>query len=218
MTNLLGDRAVRPVEGYAKAKEPFLISLHFTAPHWPWEGPVDEAESKRIKSIMHRDGGTQRTYTAMVQSLDVNVGRVLRALDANGLASSTIVVFTSDDGGERFSNTWPFSGMKHELLEGGLRVPTIARWPGYIAAGSVSDQAMITMDWMPTLLAAAGTLPDAAYRSRNGRGRRPTSIPATSRPIATASSTRRRRRLRVAPPRSDHLLEDLSTQRSAPSY
>jgi len=180
MTNLLGDRAVRPVEGYAKAKEPFLISLHFTAPHWPWEGPVDEAESKRIKSIMHRDGGTQRTYTAMVQSLDVNVGRVLRALDANGLASSTIVVFTSDDGGERFSNTWPFSGMKHELLEGGLRVPTIARWPGYIAAGSVSDQAMITMDWMPTLLAAAGTLPDAAYRSRNGRGRRPTSIPATS--------------------------------------
>src|SRR5207245_11408422 len=102
-----------------------------------------------------------RTYTAMVQSLDVNVGRVLRALDANGLASSTIVVFTSDDGGERFSNTWTFSGMMHELLEGGLRVPTIARWPGYIAAGSVSDQAMITMDWMPTLLAAAGTLPDA---------------------------------------------------------
>jgi arylsulfatase A-like enzyme len=92
--------------------------VHFTAPHWPWEGPDDEAESKRIKGIMHRDGGTQRTYTAMVQSLDVNVGRVLQALDASGLASSTIVVFTSDNGGERFSNTWPFSGMKHELLEG----------------------------------------------------------------------------------------------------
>ncbi len=165
MTNLLGDRAVQTVEGYAKSKEPFLISLHFTAPHWPWEGPDDEAESKRIKSIMHRDGGTQRSYTAMVQSLDLNVGRVLQALDASGLASSTIVVFTSDNGGERFSNTWPFSGMKHELLEGGLRVPTIARWPGHITAGSVSDQAVITMDWMPTLLAAAGTAPDVAYPS-----------------------------------------------------
>ena len=51
----------------------------------------------------------------MVQSLDVNIGRVLQALDTNGLASNTIVVLTSDNGGERFSNTWPFSGMKQEL-------------------------------------------------------------------------------------------------------
>ena len=55
--------------------------------------------------------------------------------------------------------------MKTELLEGGLRVPAIVRWPGRIAAGSVSDQVMITMDWVPTLLAAAGTAPDAAYPS-----------------------------------------------------
>ena len=101
----------------------------------------------------------------MVQSLDANVGRVLQALDAGGLASNTIVVFTSDNGGERFSNNWPFSGMKQELLEGGLRIPAIARWPGHIAAASVSDQVMITMDWLPTLLAAAGTSPDAAYPS-----------------------------------------------------
>src|SRR6267143_4225665 len=73
MTNLLGDRAVQTVEGYAKSKEPFLMSLHFTAPHWPWEGPDDEAESKRIKSIFHRDGGTQKTYATMVQSMDTNV-------------------------------------------------------------------------------------------------------------------------------------------------
>ena len=52
MTNLLGDRAVQTVEGYAKAKEPFLLSLHFTAPHWRWEGPDDEAESKRIRTLL----------------------------------------------------------------------------------------------------------------------------------------------------------------------
>jgi len=165
MTNLLGDRAVQTIEGYAKAKDPFLLSLHFTAPHWPWEGPDDEAESKRIRNIFDRDGGSQKTYAAMVQSLDANIGRVLQALDAGGLASNTIVILTSDNGGERFSNVWPFSGMKHELLEGGIRVPAIVRWPGRTPPGVVSEQVMITMDWMPTLLAAAGTSPDAAYPS-----------------------------------------------------
>jgi len=164
MTNLLGERAVQTVERYARSKEPFLLSLHFTAPHWPWEGPDDEAESKRINgNIRHYDGGTQKTYAAMVQSLDVNIGRVLQALDTHGLTRDTIVIFTSDNGGERFSLTWPFSGMKSELLEGGLRIPAIVRWPGQVPAGMVSEQVMISMDWMPTLLAAAGTAPDLAY-------------------------------------------------------
>jgi arylsulfatase A-like enzyme len=166
MTNLLGDRAVQTVETYARSKEPFLMSLHFTAPHWPWEGPNDEAESKRIAGrLRHHDGGTQKTYISMVQSLDVNIGRVLQALDVNGLSSNTIVIFTSDNGGERFSKIWPFSGMKQELLEGGLRVPHIVRWPERIAPGLVSEQVMITMDWVPTLLAAAGTGMDPAYPS-----------------------------------------------------
>jgi Sulfatase/Rhodopirellula transposase DDE domain len=165
MTNPLGDRTVETIEGYAKARRPFLLSLHFTAPHWPWEGPDDEAESNRIRDIRDRDGGTQKTYGRMVQSLDANIGRVLQALDVHGLSPNTIVVFTSDNGGERFSKIWPFTGMKGELLEGGLRIPAIARWPGHVAAGSVSDQAMITMDWMPTILAAAGTRPDPAHPS-----------------------------------------------------
>ncbi len=165
MTNLLGDRAVDTIDTYARSRQPFLLSLHFTAPHWPWEGPDDEAESLRIRNINHRDGGTQKTYGRMVQSLDANIGRVLQALDVRGLSDNTIVIFTSDNGGERFSKTWPFTGMKQELLEGGLRIPAIIRWPGQVAAGSVSDQAMITMDWVPTLLAAGGTRPDPAYPS-----------------------------------------------------
>ena len=165
MTNLLGDRAVRRSRATRRSQQPFLLSLHFTAPHWPWEGPDDEAESKRIRNILHHDGGTQKTYGKMVQSLDANIGRVLQALDTNGLSANTIVVFTSDNGGERFSKIWPFTGMKGELLEGGVRIPAIVRWPGHIAAGSVSDQPMITMDWLPTLVAAAGTRPDPAYPS-----------------------------------------------------
>src|SRR4029434_7334754 len=116
-----------------------------------------------FRSLCHYDGGSQKTYAAMVQSLDTNVGRVLQALDNHGQAANTIVVFTSDNGGERFSKTWPFSGMKEELLEGGLRIPVLARWPGRVAAGSLSEQVMISMDWMPTLLAVAGTPPDPAY-------------------------------------------------------
>ncbi|MBX9775326.1 MAG: sulfatase-like hydrolase/transferase [Xanthobacteraceae bacterium] len=163
MTNLLGDRAVQSIADYAKAKQPFLISLHFNAPHYPWIGPDDQEEAKRVKDFIHYEGGSQKTYAAMVQSMDLNIGKVLQMLDAQGIAGNTIVVFTSDNGGERFSKIWPFSGMKQELLEGGVRIPAIVRWPGQVAAGQVSERVTATMDWLPTLLAAAGAAPDPAY-------------------------------------------------------
>ena len=163
LTDLLGDQAVRTIENYAESGQPFLLSLHFTAPHWPWEAPGDEAESRRIKNLHHTDGGSQATFKAMVQSMDANIGKVLLALETRGLAQNTIVIFTSDNGGERYSDNGPFVGAKSELLEGGLRVPAIVRWPARIAPGSVSQQVMITMDWMPTLLEAAGGQADPAY-------------------------------------------------------
>jgi arylsulfatase A-like enzyme len=99
----------------------------------------------------------------MVQAMDRQVGRVLQALDANELSGNTIVIFTSDNGGERFSDTWPFTGVKFELLEGGLRVPALVCWPDRIPASNVSDQVTITMDWLPTLLEAAGMSSDPHY-------------------------------------------------------
>jgi arylsulfatase A-like enzyme len=95
--------------------------------------------------------------------MDAQIGRVLGALDANGLTENTIVIFTSDNGGERFADTWPFTGKKTDLLEGGLRIPMVIAWPARIAPGRTSDQVAIHMDWLPTLLAAAGTAPDPGY-------------------------------------------------------
>ena len=134
LTDLLGSRAVDVVNGYAKSRRPFLVSLHFNAPHWPWEAPGDEAESERLrgKSLFDFDGGTQKTYQRMIEEMDLQIGRVLQALDANGLTENTIVVFTSDNGGERFADTWPFTGRKSELLEGGLRIPAVISWPARV--------------------------------------------------------------------------------------
>ena len=163
LTDLLGARAVEVVDGFAKSGRPFLVSLHFNAPHWPWEAPGDEAEAQHLSRLSHFDGGTQRTYQQMIQQMDLQIGRVLQAHDANGAASNTIVIFTSDNGGERYAATWPFTGRKTELLEGGIRIPSVIRWPGHVRPGSVSDQVIIHMDWFPTLLAAVGTAPDPAY-------------------------------------------------------
>ena len=169
LTDLFGQKAVETIHEYADTGGPFLISLHFNAPHWPWEGPGDEAESKRLLdgklSLFHWDGGSQQTYREMVEALDRQVGRVMAALEERGLAENTIVIFTSDNGGERFSYNWPFTGIKGQLLEGGLRVPAIISWPGRIPTGVTSEQVTITMDWLPTLLAAAGTAPDPQYPS-----------------------------------------------------
>jgi arylsulfatase A-like enzyme len=165
MTDLLGERAVTVVDGYARSGQTFLLSLHFNAPHWPWEAPGDQAEAERLRgsNLRHYDGGTQRTYFRMIEAMDLQIGRVLRRLDAHGIAGNTIVIFTSDNGGERFSDTWPFTGIKTELLEGGLRVPTLICWPDAIPAGQVSEQVAITMDWFPTLLEAARVSPASDY-------------------------------------------------------
>ena len=165
MTSLLGDRAVKVIEDYARADQRFLLSLHFNAPHWPWEGPEDQAEAERLRErdLRDHDGGSRETYRRMILALDEQVGRILKALDDNGLAGNTIVIFTSDNGGERFSDTWPFNGRKTELLEGGLRIPALISWPARIPAGLVSQQVTANMDWLPTLLAAAGAAQDPAY-------------------------------------------------------
>ena len=162
LTDVLTDRAIDYVA--RRHDRPFFLSLQYTAPHSPWEGPGDA-------NADHRDhgpgpmaaGGSLAAYASIMRSLDTNVGRVLAALKRAGLERDTLVVFTSDNGGERYSYNWPFSGEKFDLREGGTRVPAIARWPGVVPANATTDQPAITMDWTATILALAGAAPDPSY-------------------------------------------------------
>ena len=166
LTDLIGARTAEIVRSQAASAKPYFISVHFNAPHWPWEGPQDEAHSKDIgPNIGDPQGAKLATYNRMVEAMDQQIGALLRVLEQTGQADNTIVIFTSDNGGERLSNTWPFTGKKSELLEGGIRIPSVVRWPGQIRAGLVSPQVMIHMDWLPTLLAACGGQPDPASPS-----------------------------------------------------
>ena len=154
LTDLFGAEAVETIE--KSSDKPFFLSLHFNAPHWPWEGREDAVAAKTIPDSFDYDGGSLKKYEEMMEAVDDNVAKILAALEQTGKTQDTIVVFTSDNGGERYSQTWPFVGHKGEVLEGGVRVPIIVRWPGHIAPGSVSDQVMASMDFLPTLLTMAG--------------------------------------------------------------
>jgi arylsulfatase A-like enzyme len=162
LTDLFTEHAVEYVSRpHAK---PFYLSLHYTAPHSPWEGPSDSAAADHADHGPGpmTNGGSLGAYAAMMRSMDEGIGRVLAALRRARRERDTLVIFTSDNGGERYSFNWPFSFAKGSLFEGGTRVPAIVRWPGVVAAGSVTDQAAITMDWTATILAVAGAAADAA--------------------------------------------------------
>lgn len=168
-THLLADRATDFIA--RRHRKPWLLNLNFTTPHWPWEGPGDQQVSDELTArinagepavnvLQHRDGGSIDKYVEMVEDLDRAVGRVIRALERTGQRHNTLVVFASDNGGERYSYQWPFSGGKLTVLEGGLRVPTIASWPGAIRRHQVDDTPVITYDWSATFLDLAGAEQD----------------------------------------------------------
>ena len=169
LTDLLTERAVSYVTKRRRA--PFMLSLHYTAPHWPWQGPKGGETITYTGSAPEpakmASGGSLKLYAEMMKSLDDGVGRVMQAIRSAGVDRRTLVIFTSDNGGERFSYQWPFSGEKGDLLEGGIRVPAIVRWPGVVPANRVTQQMAITMDWTATMLAAAKT-EAAAVRSLDG--------------------------------------------------
>lgn len=167
LTDLISEHSVDYIERMANdahAGKPFFLSVHYTAPHWPWETRDDEALAQEIKrDILHLNGGNIHTYQRMIHHMDEGIGKIMQALENLGLVDDTLVVFTSDNGGERFSDNWPLVGGKMDLTEGGIRVPWIAHWPAKIAAGGICTQQCMTMDWSVTMLDAAGVSADADY-------------------------------------------------------
>jgi arylsulfatase A-like enzyme len=133
---------------------PFLVYLSHYAVHTPLEAP--EALIDKYK-MLTKNTGIDPVYAAMVESVDQNVGRVLSSLDDLGLNENTVVVFASDNGGlERVTDNRPYRRGKGHLYEGGIRVPFIMRWPGYIPQGSVSENRTISEDIYATILDIAG--------------------------------------------------------------
>ena len=177
--NLFRDEKAVSVPGYltdlysqeasdfvARAETPFFLSLQYTAPHWPYQQRGDPPMPEGANFLQ---GGSLEKYTGMVGAMDEGVGRVLRSLEARGVAGNTLVIFASDNGGELYlpwgvdySDLGGLAGDKAELWEGGIRVPTILRWPGQIPAGEVSPQVISTLDLSATLLAAADISPGSA--------------------------------------------------------
>ncbi|GHB67134.1 N-acetylgalactosamine-6-sulfatase [Streptomyces viridiviolaceus] len=170
-TTVLTERAVDYVS--RDHDRPWLLNLNFTTPHWPWLTEDDEETGAEIAAriragnvlggLLHNDGGSVEKYKEMVESLDASIGKVLAALRRSGQEQNTVVVFASDNGGERFSYQWPLSGAKSGLLEGGIRVPTILRWPARVDGRQVSHEPVYSPDWTATLLELGGARPDPAY-------------------------------------------------------
>lgn len=138
--------------------KPWFLFVSYNAPHWPFQVP-DKVE-ERNKDNYEPEHGTRADYVKMVERMDSGIGQILDALDKSKQADNTLVIFTSDNGGERLSDNGPFFHGKYTLWEGGIRVPAIVRWPGHLSANHISHQPVITMDWTASILSAAGVKPD----------------------------------------------------------
>ncbi|WP_373496941.1 sulfatase [Aquiflexum sp.] len=176
LTDRLTDETIKFIS--QKSKKPFFAILSFYTVHLPLEGKAEKVlnyEKKRSQIQFEGQRFDQQNqtyiknhqdnprYAAMVESLDENIGRLMKALSQNGLDRNTLVIFTSDNGGMATSNlaeqiptsNAPLRTGKGYLYEGGLRVPLIFRWPGYIKAGE-SKVPVTGTDLYPTFLDLAG--------------------------------------------------------------
>lgn len=161
VTDLIADEAVRFIR---ERREPFFLSHQGTAPHWPWQKrgdpPTPPPWGQGRRSV---GAGPPGRFPDMMRALDEAVGRILAALDETGVAERTLVIFTSDNGGDQYSNMGGLAKSKGHLWEGGIRVPTFARWPGIIPAGTTTPQVATTLDWTATIIAAAGASPRRSH-------------------------------------------------------
>jgi arylsulfatase A-like enzyme len=158
-TDVFTDWACGYVEERAKSGQPFFLYLAYNAPHDPVQPPPDW-----LAKVKHREPRMKEKrakLVALIEHLDFGIGRVLATLDRTGLATNTLVIFTSDNGGvlANGANNGPWRSGKEHVYEGGLRVPGAARWPGVIAPGSETRRMTLTMDIFATVCELADVAP-----------------------------------------------------------
>ena len=155
----LPDRLVDETIGFIRENKskPWMVHLWFYTVHWPMQAP-----GALLKKYENRKGpGLNDTrYGAMIEAMDSAMGRLLASLESLGLEEETVIIFTSDNGGfAGVSDCRPLRESKGHLYEGGIRVPMIVRWPGRVAAASISHEPVVSMDFYPTFLELAGLKP-----------------------------------------------------------
>ncbi|MCH7686328.1 MAG: sulfatase-like hydrolase/transferase [Planctomycetes bacterium] len=138
------------------AQRPFFLYLAYNAPHTPIQPPADWLE--KVKQREPGISEKRAKLVALIEHMDRGIGTVMQTLRQTGLAEKTIVVFSSDNGGQLSAgaNNGPLRDGKQSIYEGGLKVPTAVVWPGRITPGSQTETHAMSMDLFPTLLEAAG--------------------------------------------------------------
>jgi len=150
VTDRLGDAACRFIQ--SNSDRPYFMLVSFTAPHRPLE-----AKPEVLSQLSSIKDERRRQYTGLIVSLDKNVGKILTCLQQAKQEERTLVVFTSDNGGQILAgaNNYPLRGTKGNIWEGGIRVPWAMRWPGKIGSGSIINDPVIALDLLPTFIEAA---------------------------------------------------------------
>jgi arylsulfatase A-like enzyme len=168
VTDLLTDEAIRVIE--SEQQKPFFLYVAYSVPHYPLDEPEEWIAPYQGKI----EDRWRRLFAACVSHMDHAVGRIVDALEQTGLRQQTLIVFTSDNGGQQswkapkghyedryedhttLGSNLPLRGWKGQVYEGGVRVPTLVSWPGKIPAGKVVTEPACILDWMPTFSALAG--------------------------------------------------------------
>ena len=160
-TDLVAGEAERFI--VANRARPFFLYVPFTAPHAPYQGPGDRLPHPLPEGspLWRQASAPPAVYAAMIESMDHAVGRILAALEREGLTGRTLVIFTNDNGGTRSARPVRLRDFKGTTFEGGIRVPCIVRWPGVLPEGTTTAQVGITMDLTASLARAGGARPPA---------------------------------------------------------
>jgi arylsulfatase A-like enzyme len=170
-TDLFSEWASGYLRTRVGARAPFFLYLAYNAPHTPIQPPAEWLD--RVRQRQPELSERRARLVALIEQMDAGIGTVLATLEEAGLADDTLVVFTSDNGGQldAGANNGPLRDGKQSMYEGGLKVPFGAVWPGRIAPGRRSDRLALTMDLFPTLCDAADV---AIEHTIDGRSLLPT--------------------------------------------